>query len=244
MLAGNFKAGVHFLPLEHCSALALQHANGFADLILSDASSCMIQPDPKSETLLALSQVMLQIQGSGESAYVRTAIECCHNPQQANRWVEHFEVGYLLGELLAQNISMHCSTLYLVSQTHGQPPRNMCKDKDAAEESKIEPEDTIAAICIHTHTKAPSQESCAVLCILAKDASQDICRHWTHLGKSVMQAINQHNSCADSFRIRYLSIRDCVGLEPPSYQHFMLGLCSEAELLSVETILAPLAMLG
>ena len=186
MFAGDCKGTLVILPLEDCGEIL--KADGFADLILSHASS--VSTEAKTDAFTVISQLMLEIENAGKNSYVQTAIAdrqlallesqqtqefrvmdtpiaCCHS-KQADQSSKYFEVQYQLEELLRTKCRLYNSAIYVI--TSGQMPEKSIVEMESSEKERILKQvGNSGFICLHTMHKGPKTSqgpNRAVLCVL------------------------------------------------------------------------------
>jgi hypothetical protein len=144
----------------------------------------------------------------------------------------------------AHDKTLHKSALFLISEIYGQAVEDI---------SRMRPPEKMASfdgnhgfICRHTVSKGETSSdrlpNALVLCIVAPLTQDQISRRWEQLGASVMQTIKLHNS-SGGFRVNTLRIKKWVGRDSSASTSFLRGMCSEADHMSIQRILAPCKML-
>jgi hypothetical protein len=217
MFAGDCKAKMFFLPLEDCTGV--QDTDGIADLLFSH------QQKQKQDALMELSELMLEIEDAGEYSFVQAAIADKH-----------------LALLKAGNCTLYNSAIYVI--TSGQMPESLAEMESSDKKEKLKQLGSGEYICLHTMHRGPLKPqgpNAVVLCILAQLSLENV-GHWKHLGMSVMHILNQHNT-SGNFKIHSLRIKNELGIVPTLWHCFLNGMCSKAERVSINRILAPRAML-
>ncbi len=204
-----------FLPLEYW----VQDADGIADLLFSH------EQRQEQDALIALSELMLEIEDAGEYSYVQAAIADRH-----------------LALLKSSYCTLYNSVIYVM--TSGKMPKNLAEMESSEKERKLKQVGNSGFICLHTMHRGPLKAkgpNALVLCVLAQQSLENI-GHWKHLGMAVMHILNQHNT-SGNFKVHSLRIKHQLGIHPALWHCFFNGMCSKVEQVSIKRILAPRAIL-
>jgi hypothetical protein len=234
MSTGDCKSDVLCAPLDHTTAL--KHEAGVADVVIPSD----IPYDSMLEALISLSHLLLEIEGSGEPEYVAACVECSCS-KQINLWMERSEVGDMLDTLKAHEITVHRSTVYIISRDIGCYPEDVRYLTEQEKQSRFDFENNFGFILVHALNKGLSSQgptTVTIICVLAQHTTDNISSHWTHIGASVMQVLAMYNAAGPFRLIHSLRIQDYIGLERTASRHFLSGVCSQADRLSI-AILAP-----